>query len=159
MTRQKTDHSLPPRRAAFVREYCIDRNATQAAIRAGYSRPTAYAQASRLFRNVQVRAAIDQQLAVLAEKTDTSAQWVRERLRAEADDRSERSSHSARVRAIELIGRLNGDFEKDNKQRAGVFEDVPTDVLTEIEQKLRAISGRSDGSGRSGSGNGGGFTH
>jgi len=41
---------------AFCREYLIDFNGTQAAIRAGYSEATAAQQASRLLRNVKVAA-------------------------------------------------------------------------------------------------------
>ena len=49
---------LTPRQARFVDEYLIDLNATQAAIRAGYSPKTAQVQGSRLLLNVMVRAAI-----------------------------------------------------------------------------------------------------
>jgi phage terminase small subunit len=42
------------RREAFVLEYLKDLNATQAAIRAGYSRHTASQQGARLLRNVKV---------------------------------------------------------------------------------------------------------
>ena len=43
------DHpKLTPKQAQFVQEYLIDLNATQAAIRAGYSPKTATAQASRM---------------------------------------------------------------------------------------------------------------
>ena len=34
--------SLNPRQRQFVAEYLVDKNATQAAIRAGYSKKTAY---------------------------------------------------------------------------------------------------------------------
>ena len=50
---------LSPKRAKFVDEYLIDRNATQAAIRAGYSAKTAMQQGQRLFSYVEVREAID----------------------------------------------------------------------------------------------------
>lgn len=39
----------------FCREYVIDSNATQAAIRAGYSKKTAAEQASRLLTNVKIQ--------------------------------------------------------------------------------------------------------
>ena len=39
----------------FVEEYLIDLNATQAAIRAGYSAKTANEQGARLLANVSVR--------------------------------------------------------------------------------------------------------
>ena len=48
------------KQARFVAEYLIDGNATQAAIRAGYSKATAYSIGSRLLRNVEVAKAIDE---------------------------------------------------------------------------------------------------
>ncbi|MFA7327353.1 MAG: terminase small subunit [Candidatus Kapaibacterium sp.] len=50
---------LTPRQARFVGEYLIDLNATQAAIRAGYSAKTAEQQGPRLLGNVGVSAAIE----------------------------------------------------------------------------------------------------
>ena len=44
----------------FCREYIIDSNATQAAIRAGYSEKTAMQQASRLLRNVNLNKKIQE---------------------------------------------------------------------------------------------------
>jgi len=49
---------LTAKQARFVAEYLIDLNATQAAIRAGYSAKTAPAQASRLLTNVNVAQAV-----------------------------------------------------------------------------------------------------
>lgn len=112
------------RQASFVREYVLDKNGTQAAIRAGYSERTANQQASRLLVNVDIRAAIDSALKALAIKTETSSEWVRRRLREEAEDFSEFSSQSARVRAVELVAKLNGDFEKDNTQKGAQLLDL-----------------------------------
>ena len=49
---------MTPRQEKFCVEYLIDLNATQAAIRAGYSKRTAEALASRLLRNVNIRSRI-----------------------------------------------------------------------------------------------------
>ena len=49
---------LTPKQAEFVRQYLVDLNATQAAIRAGYSEKTANEQGSRLLANVSVSQAI-----------------------------------------------------------------------------------------------------
>jgi phage terminase small subunit len=49
---------LNDKQRQFVREYLIDLNATQAAIRCGYSAKTAKVQGSRLLTNVAVQAAI-----------------------------------------------------------------------------------------------------
>jgi Phage terminase, small subunit len=44
----------------FAREYLLDLDGTQAAIRAGYSAKTAAQAASRMLRNVKVRALLKQ---------------------------------------------------------------------------------------------------
>ena len=49
---------ITPKQQRFVTEYLIDLNATQAAIRAGYSQKTAQQQGSRLLTNVVVKRAI-----------------------------------------------------------------------------------------------------
>lgn len=51
---------LSPKRAAFVREYIVDFNATAAALRAGYSARTAASQGGRLLDNVEIQTAIKQ---------------------------------------------------------------------------------------------------
>ncbi len=50
--------NLPPRQSLFVLQYLVDLNATQAAIRAGYSKRTADVQGPRLLGNVRIAAAI-----------------------------------------------------------------------------------------------------
>ena len=63
---------LTPRQQAFVSEYLLDLNATQAAIRAAYSERTVQVQSSRLLSNVMVQAAIQERQAVLAEKVQVT---------------------------------------------------------------------------------------
>lgn len=69
-----------PRQEAFVREYLVDLNATQAAIRAGYSKKTATEQASRLLTDVNVREAVDAKRERLAIKTEITVERVLEEL-------------------------------------------------------------------------------
>jgi len=56
-------NKLSPMRQRFVNEYLKDLNATQAAIRAGYSEKTAYSQGQRLLKKVEVKAAVDAAIA------------------------------------------------------------------------------------------------
>ena len=73
---------MTPKQAAFIAEYLVDKNATQAAIRAGYSAKTANEQGSRLLANVSVRAAIDAALAKQADTLEITAERIlRERAR------------------------------------------------------------------------------
>lgn len=111
-----TPKQLSLKQQAFINEYVIDKNATQAAIRAGYARPSARVQGARLLAHPEVRAAIDQKVHQAACATQTEAEWVRARLREEATDFSERSTHSGRIRALELLGKVNGMFNGDNRQ-------------------------------------------
>lgn len=67
---------LAPKRAAFVREYLKDLNATQAAIRAGYSEATATAQGSRLLSFVDVQAAIGAAQSKAAERADVTVDRI-----------------------------------------------------------------------------------
>jgi phage terminase small subunit len=67
---------LTPKQAVFVAEFLISRNATRAAIAAGYSEKTAEAAGSRLLRNVKVSTVLAERNARLEEKLDVTAQRV-----------------------------------------------------------------------------------
>lgn len=60
----------------FCDEYLIDCNATQAAIRAGYSEKTAYSVGQRLLKNAEVKTYIDEQLEKLHSETIASAEEI-----------------------------------------------------------------------------------
>lgn len=57
------DVQLTAKQQRFCDEYLIDLNATQAAIRSGYSEKTAYSQGQRLLKNVEVKAYLDKRMA------------------------------------------------------------------------------------------------
>jgi phage terminase small subunit len=71
---------VTPKQEAFAREYAIDKNATQAAIRAGYSAKTAYSAGQRLLTNVEIRAAIERTFAASAEKIELTVASVSAKL-------------------------------------------------------------------------------
>ena len=70
------ERKLTAKQQRFVEEYLIDLNATQAAIRAGYSERTAEQGGAQLLRNIKVRAAIDDAQKVRAERTEITADRV-----------------------------------------------------------------------------------
>lgn len=65
---------LNAKQKRFCNEYLVDHNATQAAIRAGYSRPTAKSQGSRLLTNVDVKAFLVSQVKKVEQKLEISAE-------------------------------------------------------------------------------------
>ncbi len=68
--------ALTAKQQRFVDEYLIDLNATQAAIRAGYSPKTADQQASRLLTNVKVRQYLAQRQGERSERTAITQDMV-----------------------------------------------------------------------------------
>lgn len=67
---------LTDKQQRFVDEYLVDLNATQAAIRAGYSEKTADSIAVRLVRNCQVAEAIEKAKAKRAKRVEVTADQV-----------------------------------------------------------------------------------
>lgn len=59
---------LTPRQQRFVDEYLIDLNATQAAVRAGYSKKTANEQGAQLLAKLSVREAVDKAKGARADR-------------------------------------------------------------------------------------------
>ena len=67
---------MTPKQKRFCDEYLIDCNATQAAIRAGYSEKTAYSIGQRLLKDVEVSTYIAQRTEEMQSKTIASAEEV-----------------------------------------------------------------------------------
>lgn len=68
--------ALTAKQQRFVDEYLKDLNATQAAIRAGYSKNTADQQASRLLTNVKVRAYLAERQDDRSKRTEITQDMV-----------------------------------------------------------------------------------
>ena len=67
---------LTDKQQRFVDEYLIDLNATQAAIRAGYSAKTADQQGSRMLANVKVKQAVAEKQAQRSKRTGVNQDRV-----------------------------------------------------------------------------------
>ena len=96
---------LTPKQQRFVDEYLIDLNATQAAIRAGYSPKTAEQQGFQLLKKTSVSEAIEQAQQERQKRTMVTQDDVIRGLLTEAEWQGEGSSHSARVSAWAHLGK------------------------------------------------------
>lgn len=67
---------MTPKQEAFVREYLIDLNATQAAIRAGYAESGARTQGARLLADANIAAAIKSGQETLAEQAQVTKEQI-----------------------------------------------------------------------------------
>lgn len=102
----------------FVTEYLKDCNGKQAAIRAGYAPRSAEVHASRLLSLDKVKNEIKARQTELRKREESVSERIRRRLWEESEDYSEFASHSARIRALEILAKIYGEFELDNKQKA-----------------------------------------
>lgn len=75
---------LTAKQARFCEEYLIDLNATQAAIRAGYSPDTARSIASEMLTKPDIQARVSEMQAERSRNTRIDAQWLLDRLAIEA---------------------------------------------------------------------------
>lgn len=126
---------LTDRQEMFCREYLIDLNATQAAIRAGYSPKTANQQAARLLVNVKVSERIAALKSERVERLEIDADAPLERLYRYVMSRG-LGEFLAPVRSPE--GALIGYGFRDDPDEAMMFS--LTDYMpTEDGPKLKVI--------------------
>ncbi len=133
---------MTPKQQRFVDEYLIDLNATQAAIRAGYSAKNADKIGPELLGKTRVAEAISVAQKARSEKTETTAAWVLEGLKKvyeasmERNDKGLSANLGAANRALELLGRHLGMF-KDAALDVSLHVNLPTDQ-TPFREKLAA---------------------
>ena len=89
---------MTERQKRFCDEYLIDTNATQAAIRAGYSEKTAYSHGQRLLKDVEIQNQIKSQAEKIQDKNIADATEVMMYLTSVM--RSESRSHEIVVEGI-----------------------------------------------------------
>lgn len=92
---------MTPKQQLFVEEYLIDLNATQAAIRAGYSAKTAHVIGHENLNKPEIAAAVGKAQADRNERTRVDADWVLRRFTEEADaDVGDLYDETGRVKPI-----------------------------------------------------------
>lgn len=81
-----TMSNFTDKQAAFIREYPVDFNATQAAIRAGYSERTAYSIGHENLKKPEIWAAIEERIAEMSMGPDEVLIRLGQQARASFDD-------------------------------------------------------------------------
>ena len=118
---------LTAKQQVFVMEYLNDCNATQAAIRAGYSSRTAYSIGQENLKKPEIRQAIDTAMKerrskLIATREQRQEFWTAVMTDTEQDMRS-------RLRASELLAKSEGDFtEKVQVQDTSVQYDIQAQI-------------------------------
>jgi len=122
---------LTPKQSMFVKEYLIDLNATQAAIRAGYSEDTAAEQASRLLRNVKIKESMQKGMDKRANKTEITAEWV---LNGIKDVIANSTQENSKLKGYELLGKHLKLFTE--KQEV----DMNAKIIVEMSDEVKELS-------------------
>ncbi len=117
-----TMQELTDRQARFCEEYLIDLNATQAAIRAGYSEKTANEQGARLLANVSVQEKIAELKAERAKRTEMTQDSVIQELAAVARAEVKGVRAVDKLKALELLGKHLGMFVERYEVNAAEIE-------------------------------------
>ena len=136
---------MTPKQKRFCEEYLIDCNATQAAIRAGYSEKTAYSIGQENMKKPEIKAYIDESLSNMQSKTIADAtevlQYLTSVLRGEVKDETLRFVGDGyqektniqvgakdRTKAAELLGKRYGLFtdkiDLENKTKVVIVDDL-----------------------------------
>lgn len=114
----------------FVTEYIKDRNATKAAIAAGYSEKTAGQAASRLLKDVKIREAVNKPFENRINKNIADAAEIREFFTSTM--RNKKATNGDRIKSAELLGKTCGIFTENLDVNVNSKVVIINDI-TEIE--------------------------
>lgn len=147
---------LTAKQQRFVDEYLIDLNATQAAIRAGYSAQTAYRTGADNLRKPQIRSYIESRMAekeaALIADQDEVLKYLTSVMRGQsrssvvvvesagnfiskAREMEKSPDEKERLKAAELLGKRYGLYSGGNKQKAnGQQKNNLLDAISGMEE-------------------------
>ena len=127
-----SDIKLKPKELIFAEEWLKTTNATQSAIKAGYSARTAYSAGNRLLKKVDVRQYIDERLAEMKESsiadTNEVMQFLSSTMRGDIPDQFGLDpALNDRIKAAELLGKRYKMFT--DKQEISGADGEPIKVI------------------------------
>lgn len=95
---------LNPKQQRFVAEYLTDSNATQAAIRAGYSAKTAEQIGYQLLQKPSVREAVKTGLAKITGKLEITAESLIREVKEIGDEARKAQAFAAALKSRDMLG-------------------------------------------------------
>lgn len=140
---------LTPKQARFVEEYLIDMNATQAAVRAGYSARTAHVIGAENLTKPEIRDAVDAAKAERSARTNITQDMILTELakvgfsdlrKILTKDGSIQSPHdwddstAGAIASMEVVSRSAGTDEEGNREFEYVSKIKTWDKLTALDK-------------------------
>lgn len=136
-------NAMTPKQRKFVQEYLKDLNATQAAIRAGYSKKTARSIANELLTKPDIRAAVQAGQKKSAERAEVSVEYVITKLRQLAEDAISDDDRTNANRSLELLGKHVGAFAENINLRGNLTNLSDEEIERRINEELAIRQGAS----------------
>lgn len=141
---RKSGQGLSPKQARFVAEYLKDQNATQAAIRAGYSAGTAKQQGSRLLTNADVARAVGKRQQKVAAKAEITAESLAAEFEEARQLAKRKGQAAAMVAASTGKGKLAGLMVERHRHSGAIgtydLSKLSDDELDRLEQILGPLA-------------------
>ena len=135
---------MSPKQQRFAEEYLVDHNATQAAIRAGYSEKTAYSIGHENLKKPEIAAAIAAGEARLRRKTEVSIGSMTEEMRENRDLAVANGQAAAAQQASMGIAKLHGLLiDRAEVKTTGDM------TLEEVRARIKEIEAELDEAGHS----------
>lgn len=134
--------NLTDKQRRFVEFYCGECkfNATQAAIKAGYSKASADVIGCENLVKPSIQKAIQAFMDKVTDEALVTTEWIVERLKLESERDDEGSSHSARISALGKLGDYTGGFDKNKNHTVHSgsvgFKDITQMTDEELENEL-----------------------
>jgi phage terminase small subunit len=129
---------LTMKQRKFVNAYCESGNATNAAIKAGYSENTAESQGSRLLKNVKIRKAIEAKEREFEMASLITKEYVLSALKDIADNKDEQTQN--KIRALENLGRYLSMFTDKQiiqNENSNPFEQMSDEEIMKMYEEQK----------------------
>jgi len=139
----RQDKKLTPKQKRFCEEFLVDLNATQAAIRAKYSKKSAYSIGEENLKKPKIRNYMRELLTLRCIRTQVTSDKVIEELRKVAFAKKDIKTRD-RLKALDILAKHVGLFDKQIREFPEILKvrELPLtyqETLSEQEELARAI--------------------
>lgn len=129
---------LTAKQERFCREYMIDGNATQAAIRAGYSKRSAGQVGGANMNKHEIAAKLAELRGEVAERHDITLDLLTSMAMEAHNDAKADADHAARIRAIAQLSKMHGFDADTRKNERSPLEGMSLDDLAALRGAVAA---------------------
>lgn len=129
--------ALTAKQQRFVDEYMVDLNATQAAIRAGYSAKTAEVIGYENLRKPQIAEEVAKRQSQIGYQNDITVEWLLGEMKSTYQEARTQGELSAANKALEMMGRHKGMFSDKLVMSGGMNNTVTLTEMSPEERRAR----------------------